>query len=94
MNNAQNPTILHHSQRYQRSDFGTLAPEERAPTRTAVLELTKPTRLRRSRSVRSSRPRALTRAIERGADPRQAVTQWQACGGSMEQLRKNAQARR
>jgi hypothetical protein len=54
----------------------------------------KPARLRRSRSVRSPRPRALTRAIERGADPRQAVTQWQACGGSMAQLVKNAQARR
>jgi hypothetical protein len=82
-NGRQPKDIMDHAQEYDRYHSGI-----------DYVEGHKPARLRRSRSVRSPRPRALTRAIERGADPRQAVTQWQACGGSMEQLRKNAQARR
>jgi hypothetical protein len=81
-NGRQPKDTMDHAQEYDRYHSG--------PDFT---DLEKPARLRRSRAVRSPRPRTLTRAIERGAEPRQAVTQWQACGGSMQQLVKRAQGR-
>lgn len=82
-NNGRQPkATMDHAQEYDRYHSG---PDFTDPV--------KPARLSRSRSVRSPRSRALTRAIERGAEPRQAVTQWQACGGSIQQLVKRAQER-